>query len=211
MDKSRLDKAYIWIVLRKHFIIYGFQIFQAAVVLSIFTAFYLAFSGNAVYQVLAKQSVLFGKTALTLYILTLVPGITGRLGIRHKLLSLLMIFRRHIGILMYLFALLHFSFLFLIPQLIIGNKLFDSLLLFEFMGLSAIMLLLFLFLTSNDFSQFRLKDWWYLLHKLTYIAMFFIFLHVALQRISIWTILMGVIIFLQISSFLYSFLKRREQ
>jgi DMSO/TMAO reductase YedYZ heme-binding membrane subunit len=162
---------------------------------------FIAMRGNdhmlmLIYEVGKK----FGDFSVITYIVTLLPGMGERFNIKNSLLSILRSYRRYIGILMYIFALTHISLtkLFFVTTL-------DGILpqgSYEVMGLVAILSLLFLFLSSNNISMSRLKIWWYRIQRLTYIAMFFIFLHVALVSISTWTILMGVTTLLQITSFI---------
>jgi len=145
-----------------------------------------------------------GRIALVLYCITLIPGITKRLGIQHKLFSLIRIFRRYIGISVFLFALTHASFVRLIlflPQIFTGP-------LFQIFGLISLILLFFMFLTSNDFSQNRLGIWWYRLHWVTHIIMISVFFHTLLQRVSVWSVLIGIIIVAQLASFIVSFSRK---
>ena len=143
-----------------------------------------------------------GQLAIVFYILTAIPGIARRFGIKHKLISILMIYRRYIGISMFLFLLIHYWFLRGVDTLP------HSLLqlpkpLFELMGFTAYLLTFPLFLTSNDFSVKLLGKFWRWVHKLTYLIVWFIFLHVFLQEISIWAILIGVTAIAQISSHIW--------
>lgn len=141
-----------------------------------------------------------GKIALILFITTLLPGIGERFGIQNKLLALLRIFRREIGILMYITAITHVT----LAKLVITTS-FKELLMpmpFEIMGSLSLFILFFLFITSNTFSQVKLRLNWYRIQRLAYIGMFLIFLHVAFLKLSIWTVLMGILIIVQAASFI---------
>ncbi len=151
------------------------------------------------YGFFYQLAVNFGRTGLVFYIITLIPGIARRFGIKHKLVSILHILRRYIGISMFLLVVIHFWFIRGIDIFFKGPFRF-SFSNFELMGITAYFLTIPLFLTSNDFSTVKLGKLWFTIHKLTYIIMFFIFLHVALQRLSIWTILMGVTVLAQLTS-----------
>lgn len=140
-----------------------------------------------------------GRIALTLYCITLIPGMTKRFGVTHKLFSLIRIFRRYIGISVFLFALTHASFVRLI--LLLPRVLSLTGPLFELFGLISLILLFFMFLTSNDFSQNRLGIWWYRLHWVTHIIMIMVLFDTLLQRVSTWSVLIGIIVVLQIASF----------
>jgi len=146
-----------------------------------------------------------GNVALLLYIITLLPGIGARLGIQNKWFSLLRLYRRKIGIIMFLTAGAHV----ICTKLIFIQKLSDLLPqgTFEIMGMLAIECLLLLFLTSNNFSIKKLRIWWFRIQRLTYFALFFIFLHVALIKLSVWSVLMGVTVVLQLTSFFVAYKK----
>lgn len=149
---------------------------------------------------LFSMGTIFAKTALISFVLTLLPGIGERLGIKNKGIAILKIYRREIGILMYLAALVHVT----LSKVIIIVSTQDLLnpFLFEIMGSISLLTLFWLFITSNTASQVKLRLNWYRIQRLTYIGMFFIFLHVALLRFSIWTVLMGMTIVLQVMSFI---------
>lgn len=143
---------------------------------------------------------LLGKIALILFIASLLPGIGERFGIQNKPLALLKIFRREIGILMYITAIAHL----ILAKLVITTSLTELLMPmpFEIMGTLSLFILFFLFITSNTFSQVKLRLNWYRIQRLIYIGMFFIFLHVAFLKLSIWTVLMGILIIVQAASFI---------
>lgn len=200
------DKIFAYIVPRKERVIAGFKaVYFLICVFAFFAArsIYYADGNAAFFYALGVNS---GRMGLICYIITLIPGMMGRYGVRNKLLSLLNIFRRYIGILMYIFAVTHF--LLVRAVFSISTGIFIPLVLFELFGAAALTLLFFLFITSNDFSVTRLGKWWRWTHKLTYPAMGFIFLHAALQRVSIWSLAMGVIIVLEVGS-VVSMLSRR--
>lgn len=151
-------------------------------------------------------ALLSGKSALIFFIITLSPGIFKRFGIRSRILGLLMIFRRQLGITMFLFAAFHGLIVSLLPKIENGNLF--NIAAFELFGLSAVSLLLFLFITSNDFSQMNMGKWWYLLHRLVYLIMWLILIHVALQRFSLWTLLASLLVILEMAGIIYSNLKK---
>lgn len=197
-----LDKFYTFFIRHREHTITAFKILYLILVVFLFVggrATLLRDESAIEYYNLALTS---GKAAIVVYILTTIPGIAKRFGLRHKLISLLMIYRRYLGITMYMLVLIHF-------WIVKGVTVFFHRILvlppplFQVMGATAAFLLFFLFVTSNDIALGKLKIWWYRLHKLTYIAVWFIFLHVALQRFSIWTVLIGITAIVQISSHLY--------
>lgn len=202
MEKSLLDRFYVWTITRKNVIIQGFKVFYLILLIL------LCVGGRSIYYQDKNFAFFYaigiscGRIALIFFILALIPGITSRFGLKHKLLSLLRIFRRYIGISMYLFVIIHSSFVKFLT--ILALKQILPFLLFELFGLSAFIVLFFLFITSNDFSVNHLGIWWYRLHRLIYLAMWLIFFHVALQRLSIWSVLFGVTLCFQVLSFFVS-------
>ena len=152
-------------------------------------------------------AILSGKTALVFFAILLSPGIFKRFEVRNRILGLIMIFRRQLGISMFLFVAIHGLTVSLLPR--IKNAALLEFSVFELFGLSAFILLFFLFLSSNDISQAKLGKWWYLLHRLVYIIMWLILIHVAIQRISLWTALASVLVVSEMAGIIYSNLKKR--
>lgn len=148
-----------------------------------------------------------GVAALSLYVATLLPSIITRLQwyplVTQPFASILLPFRRHFGNMMFIAAWLHMSLTTTLPQLV--NNGFDTskieLLLFQWMGQIAWWLLFPLWITSNDLSQRFMGKWWKRIHKLTYIAMFFIFLHVALLQEGL-VIVIGSVVVLEVLSWI---------
>ena len=159
-------------------------------------------SGSNSYEFWYSVALLSGKTALIFFAITLSPGIFKRFSIRHKILALIMIFRRQFGITMFLFAAFHAFIIGILPKISTGHPFKYAT--FELFGLSALILLFFLFVTSNNFSQHLLGKWWYMLHRLVYVIMWLILFHTALQRISFWTILASVLVISEMSGIIYS-------
>lgn len=155
-----------------------------------------------------KFALLCGKTALIFFIITLSPGIFNRFGIRNRILGIIMIFRRQLGISMFLLAAFHGVTLRLIDAFLDGPP--YKIMLFEWFGIFSVSLLFFLFITSNDLSQARLGKWWYLLHRLVYIIMWLILIHVAMQRLSLWSILATILVISEMGGIIYSNLKKKS-
>ncbi len=142
----------------------------------------------SVVWILFNWGSIFGQIAIGLYVMTLLPGVITRLkwwsAITKPIGLILMLFRRHFGILMFILAFIHLTFSSTLPYLALYN--FQSpglpaLRSFEIMGAIGWALLFPLWLTSNDWAVKKLGRWWKRLHRLTYVALFFIFTHVALQ------------------------------
>jgi methionine sulfoxide reductase heme-binding subunit len=198
-----MDTWYLWVVQHRNRIVGALVGLNCLLVV----LWYLAFqaivmdSGNPAW--FYANAKLFGQIALVLYVLTAIPGIMRRFGKFTKPVSLLMMFRRYIGIAMYLFVLLHGSVerLFSIMK---GAPAPVTPVIFELFGTVASMLLIWMFLTSNDKSVNTLGKWWHRIHNLTYIVVWLIFVHVALQGLSIWTVLIGITSIAQLTSHIYA-------
>lgn len=142
----------------------------------------------SVVWILFNWGPIFGQLAVGLYVLTLIPGIIVRLkwwsAITQPIGLSLMLFRRHFGILMFILAFIHLTFSSTLPYLALYNfqpPALPALRSFEIMGAIGWALLFPLWLTSNDWAVKKLGRWWKREHRLTYVALFFIFTHVALQ------------------------------
>lgn len=165
--------------------IYLFFVLYFCLFLLVLSSFY--------FPIVSLISNFFGQLSLLLYILTLLPGIATRFKIILLPFTVLRLYRRHIGISMYLFALSH---------MILSGVLFSQEP-FIFFSQIAMIILFILFITSNNFSQTKLNQLWFKIQQLTYFVMFFIFLHVALIDFGILSILLLLTIVLQIFSFVY--------
>lgn len=141
-----------------------------------------------------SAGLLMGRISLVLYILTLISGICRRFTLKGRIVSVLTLYRKELGIAMYIFAFMHalffVSFSLEIPV-------------FRIFGILGLLILTPLFLTANKFATLRLKQNWKKLHKLTYPALGLIFLHTALIRLSIFSALAFTTLILLASSFVY--------
>ncbi len=147
-----------------------------------------------------------GEYSIAVYILTIIPGIFRRFRKNHKLVSLLMIYRRYIGILLFFMILYHYMMERGIDLLRTWNP-FLNLMVFEISGMIAFFCILLLTVTSNDLSTHKLGIWWGRIHGLTYAIIWFMFLHVAMQEINIWSLLLGTAGVVQVLSFIYMYRK----
>lgn len=149
-----------------------------------------------------------GEYAVIFFILVSVPGIARRFRFSHKLIMILMMFRRQLGVLTYMFILIHAVILRAIPWITKEIPLMVEP--FVLMGSLASMVLFAIFVTSNDWSVSHLGDWWAKIHNLMYIAVWFIFMHLAIQGVSQWTVALGLTAFLQAASHMYSYRRLRS-
>ena len=149
-----------------------------------------------------QAGIWFGQLAVVFFVVTVLPGILKRFGYKHTVISVLMIFRRQLGISVFLLALAHYLIVFAYPNFgTPPDK--PNLILFQQFGLLAFGLMLPLFLTSNDYSLRKFGRYWKTIHKLIYIIIWLVFLHLFFQRINIWTYLIGAAAFFQIASLIY--------
>jgi DMSO/TMAO reductase YedYZ heme-binding membrane subunit len=141
----------------------------------------------------------FGIISLWLFLLTLLPGILTRLRTLTYLVPPLTLFRRHFGITMFLTAFIHFGFTTSLP--IIANDVTPELPIAPLFGMAAFWLLFPLWLTSNDFSQNRMGRYWKWLHRVSYLSLLLIFLHVAFFR-KAWAIPVFIMLVAEIASWI---------
>jgi len=146
----------------------------------------------------------FGTLGFILYVATLMPSLIRRLKlpIVQPVGTILMLFRRHLGILMFLLIYVHQFFTTTLIELVLIEFNFanfaPNLLTHHIVGYTALGILFPLWLTSNDFSVKRMGKWWKVLHRFTYLAMFFIMVHVALVGEPLYAIALGIIAILEI-------------
>ncbi|MEX0622035.1 MAG: ferric reductase-like transmembrane domain-containing protein [Candidatus Woykebacteria bacterium] len=165
---------------------------------------YSIYNDQEIYNFFAVKRAWFGRAALSVLLVVITPGIIGRLGIEFKISRIITLYRRRLGILVFLLAFTHYH-LVTLPKLAGIEPIMIPL--FQIFGSSALMILFFMFATSNNFSVRRLGKWWKPLHRLVYVALLLILFHTALQRISIWSILAGVFLVLELASFAYAYIK----
>ena len=151
-----------------------------------------------------------GRLGIIIYIATLIPGILRRFKIHHPLGQMLMLFRRQTGVLSFMLVSLHGWFNKGLPLILKHRNLFP-LPPFSVMGISAAILLFLLFITSNDTSVHKMGRWWERLHQLTYLIVWLVFLHVALIKLSVWSVLIGFFAVLEVVSFLYNALNQKRE
>ena len=154
--------------------------------LTIFALFWVLIAGNqlAPFRFLGKK---FGDIAVICFCLSLVPGIARRLKMKNTAITILGLVRPQLGKLMFVFVVFHMITLRLIPSIKFGVE-FPSL--FEIFGWLAFLLTLPLYLTSNPQMTARLGKNWKRLHRLVYIIVWLVFLHLAFgsMNLSFWLV-----------------------
>jgi DMSO/TMAO reductase YedYZ heme-binding membrane subunit len=182
-----------------------------AVIRWIFRLVYIAILGAYVAGVMAYKAnpeneislyltgTTIGQAALICYVVTLLPGMLKRFGILPMTRTMLMMFRRQWGVTMFLLAFLHGAYTTTIAYGFGPQTPLPVLQSHHVWGLVSLWILFPLWLTSNDLSKKKLGKWWSWVHRLTYIAMWTIFGHLALIGTT-WRILLGIVIALEIGS-----------
>jgi sulfoxide reductase heme-binding subunit YedZ len=153
------------------------------VLFSLTTLFYVEMVTIQMLFTIGKYS---GILAVIVFLLSQVSGILRRFQATNELKNIgdyLMFSRAQIGILMYILAFTHYFFVALFPVVIVSGQL-PVIQAFTAAGMVAFLLSLPLAITSNNQSKKLLKKWWKRLHKLVYVIIWFIAIHVGLIAIS---------------------------
>jgi DMSO/TMAO reductase YedYZ heme-binding membrane subunit len=203
VNKDWQTSAFEGAVRNKETILFAFKLLYFLILSLILITFPLASAKNQAFNLLVENVAYFGRVALFLLFLVVTPGILGRFNIQIKVTRIITLFRRNLGILMYLIVLTHYHLVNL-PK-IAGIEPFTlSFPLFQSVGFFALVLLSFLFITSNNFSVKKLGKWWKRIHRLIYVILLLVLIHTALQRVSIYSVLAAFFVSLEIASLIYN-------
>ncbi len=157
-----------------------------------------------------QYSLWAGTIGLVLYVLTLLPSMIRRYGLHtgvgKPIIANLLPIRRELGILMFVFAFVHYLGIKILPTVLFGLSLTFPL--YQIFGAVALTLTLPMFLTSNTWSTRMLKGAWKKLHRVTYVAGLAIFGHVVLVGISWQAVVIGVVMALELGSLVYAHFKK---
>lgn len=145
-----------------------------------------------------------GRAAVTMLAIVLIPGILGRFGIQIKITRVITFYRRQLGITVFFLAFTHGMLVRNVARFTLGQYPLSRAPIFELFGTLALSLLFLLFVTSNDTSVKHLGLWWKRLHRLVYAIVLLILFHTVLQRISIWSVTIGVVAILEVVSIVYA-------
>ncbi len=207
-NSSAMKWVFLFASRNKQKILTVFRTLYIGVFILWVTGFFLSVNGQYL-PVLYNAALVFGRTALILFCIVITPGILKRLGKTWYIRTIIMLFRRQFGVLTFLVAFLHFSLMRLFPYLTGEPILRFPLLNFELFGLISLVLMSFLFITSNDFSVRKLGKWWNRIHKLVYVIAWTIALHVAFIRISIYSYLIITFAILETISLIYYYIPKK--
>lgn len=200
--------VHAFLVGRRQLITNVFGVIEYGLVVAIAGGYYFFVSQPSAFELIDTIGRQAGQVAAVCYAITLFAGILKRLDILPLIRVSLRLFRRHVGIISFLLMVMHSFFLYFFSYIEQWRlPLLDQR---QFYGFIGLWLLVPLWLTSNDWSERILGKLWQLIHKLTYIALFFVFLHVALvsQKLGI---LLFTTFFLVIISWLVFWLRRLRQ
>src|SRR3990167_4904950 len=122
MPETIIQQIFAFCVSRRKFILRSFLVLYILLGLSILSGIRAAVTGNN-YPFFYNWAISAGKISVVIFCLVMTPGITRRFGIRSKLVFPLMMYRRYLGISMFLFAVFHASTVRLAPLLFEGFSL----------------------------------------------------------------------------------------
>ncbi len=196
-----VNDLFRFVVAWRNTIVRLFQIFYVLQLVFLYFEYrvFVQLQGN--YDLFYSLGKMCGEAAIILFIVTTIPGMARRFGISHKLIAILMMFRRYIGIASFMFVINHLSAVWLFSSIGMGGFFLPTRG-FEVFGLTAAVLLFLLFITSNDVSVKWLGDWWNKIHALTYVIMWVILLHVMFQSRLAWSALIGIASIAEVASFI---------
>ncbi len=203
------DQIFVYFAKKSLQIIAGFKYLWAAIILFLFVGGFFTITNSnlqPLFYALGKKS---GQAAITLLGIVVIPGILGRFGIEIKVTRIITLFRRQLGITVFLLALTHYSLVRLLLWFSGALTFKLPLSALESMGTFAFYIFFLMFFTSNNFSVKRLGRWWKRLHRFVYVALWLLVLHTGLQRISIWSVGIFTVATLEVASLIYSYFKKK--
>ncbi len=186
-----------------------FQIFYGFVLLWLGFVVSVNVTNSKLFPFTYEVGTTAGTVAVCAFFIVTIPGILGRFKIKHPLITIGIMFRRHTGLSTFFIALLHASSVHIIPSLVNGEfpvTLSPSYILFGSVALTALSLLA---LTSNNFSVQKIGKNWKRLHKVVYVIFWLLFLHVGLQSEYKTAAAIGIVGVLEIASLLYDWQQKK--
>ncbi|CAN5122923.1 hypothetical protein BH09PAT2_BH09PAT2_04260 [soil metagenome] len=207
--KAFIHSLFKWNVQNKHIIIgiFKFCYFIACIGLLI-VAYFVAQKEYIIG--IYSTALMAAQIAIVFFCISITPGILRRFSIRGSLISFLMLYRRQLGISTFIFAFYHYAAINLFPILFAGQPFVLFLPLFELFGIFSLFAMSLLFFTSNNWSVKKFGRWWSRIHTLIYLIAWTIFLHVFLQGISFWSLLIGSFAILETISLVYFYTRKHH-
>jgi methionine sulfoxide reductase heme-binding subunit len=198
-----VDRLYLWVVSRRILVLRLFLLVNILLCILIGFGYRMIVLGigndpNLTYRIGSKAA----DIAVLFLIATSIPGIARRFHLQHKFIMLCMLFRRQLGIATFMFALVHVCYITLFPEIFFHAPLIATNLQ-NLAGWTTFLLLIPLFLTSNDVSVRRMGTWWHKVHAIIYGILWVLVVHTFFSEES-WFTLIGITAVAQIGSFLYA-------
>lgn len=192
-----------WCALQRHRLIVLFQFLYVLIWILIAVALYTVFFDLRFLPYIVSIAKLAGQAAVLVFLLVTLPGIAGRFGLKHPLISMGVMFRRYAGILVSFLVIFHWCALFLFPTIASGQTP-TTVPAYISSAIVANGMLILLMLTSNNWSVQKLGKWWKRLHRLVYVIYWLIFLHLFFLGSYKWGSLIGIFAVLEIVSLVFS-------
>ncbi len=205
------EKIYFEVAKRSSLIIPYFKfLYLAILIVSLGFGSYFELTQGPYFQFFYEIGKNFGRAAILLLGFVVLPGILGRFGIEIRITRIITIFRRQLGILVFILSFSHYHLVRGLGRLTGLSPISLPWPTFEYFGFLAFILLLFMFLTSNNWSVKKLGRLWKKLHRIVYVVLWLLVLHTGLQQISVWSVYIFAFAALEISSLVFDFYKRRN-
>lgn len=202
---SLMQQIFTKSVQNKQKIISFFWIFYTIIFVGLIMSLYLQYERTFVLE-LYISTLWAGRLAMILFVIVLIPGILRRFSLNFSLKSLIMLFRRQLGLLVYAFAFFHYANMGLFPVILGKVAIQPEVIPYQVVGTFAFYLLTIMFFTSNDRSVKKLGKWWARIHRVIYVIAWLLFFHVYLQGKESWTILIGIAAIAETLSLVYFYL-----
>jgi len=203
-----VDRFYLWVATRRILFIRLFWLVNILLCILIgfgYRMIVLGIGGDPTltYRIGSKAA----DIAVLFLIAASIPGIARRFHFTHKLVMILMLFRRQLGIAAFMFALVHVCYITVFPEIVFQMPLIATNLQ-NLSGWATIILLIPLFITSNDFSVHRTGIWWHRIHSLLYGIIWVLVVHTFFSERS-WFTLIGIAAVAEVGSLMYAKLRTR--
>lgn len=208
-QKDLQTRIFEWFARRSQAITRLFGLLYLFIFVLLAVAAYFVLTKSPFFDIIYQIGKKFGQTALVLLGVVVLPGILGRFRVEIKLTRIITLFRRQLGITVFLLATAHSSLMRGLP-LIAGLVPFRLPLLFELAGYITMLIFFLMFLTSNNLSIKIMGPWWKRIHRFVYLAVWLLVFHTGLQRISIWSVGIFAVGALEVISWVYDFFKRKQ-
>ncbi|MCR4324641.1 MAG: ferric reductase-like transmembrane domain-containing protein [Candidatus Curtissbacteria bacterium] len=212
LQQSWQDRFYIAVAKKSPSVIPLFKyLYLVILFISVGLGTYFEKSVGPYFQTFYDLGRTMGQAAIILLGIVVLPGILGRFGIEIRITRIITVFRRQLGILVFILAFSHFYLVRFMPWVTGLFPFWTVWQLFEYLGAAALSLLFVMFLTSNNYSMRTLGRWWKRTHRIVYVVLWLLVLHTGLQRISIWSVFIFIFAALEVASLLYARFKSKSQ